>query len=397
MRLAIFAPVFVRPTETFIYDAAAGLAAGGLDPVVVTLERGCEAERPWDRITVVAPEGPRGASRVLNALARRTGLVSAARRRERDIEAALKRTFADLRPDVILANYGHGGVRVTPVARALGIPLMVSFHGADASRLARKPEWQTRYRDMFRTCALATGPSAYVVDRLVGLGCPADRARVLHYGIRTDRPLPEHRSGEMAGGGGPQPVRFLSVGRLTAKKHPVGLLEAFAACRDELGPGQARLTVIGDGPLTEEVAAAADRLRLGDDLELAGRKPHEAVLDAYARADIYVQHSVTAPDGDEEGLPVSITEALAAGVPVIATRHSGIPEVVREDVTGYLVDEHDVGGMGRLMADLARRPGDWPRLGAAGRQLLEREFAVPVVQRRLRDLLAEAARTARAA
>jgi colanic acid/amylovoran biosynthesis glycosyltransferase len=106
---------------------------------------------------------------------------------------------------------------------------------------------------------------------------------------------------------------------------------------------------------------------------------------------------VTAPDGDEEGLPVSITEALAAGVPVVATRHSGIPEVVREDVTGYLVDEHDIQAMSRRMAELAGRPGDWPRLGAAGRQLLEREFAVPLVQQRLRNLLMEAVRTPRAA
>jgi glycosyltransferase involved in cell wall biosynthesis len=396
VRLAIFAPIFVRPTETFIYDAAAGLAEGGLDPVVVTLKRGCADERPWDNLLVIEPKKLSGTTRLLNALGRRTGLISAARRRDRDVEVALTDAFAKIRPDVILANYGDGGVRMTPVARVLGIPLMVSFHGADASRLARKPEWQAKYRDMFRTCALATGPSEYVVDRLIRLGCPTNRARVLHYGIRTDRPATRNRR-ESTDAGDPRPVRFLSVGRLTAKKNPVGLLESFAACREILGPGQAHLTVIGDGPLTDEVAAAAARLKLGDDLDLAGPRPHQEVLDSYAQADIYVQHSVTAPDGDEEGLPVSITEALAAGVPVIATRHSGIPEVVREDFTGYLVDEHDVQAMGRRMADLAKRPGDWHRLGAAGRQLLEREFAVPVVQQRLRDLLAEAARTVRAA
>ncbi len=239
----------------------------------------------------------------------------------------------------------------------------------------------------FKTTALATGPSAYVVDRLVSLGCPPDRARVLHYGIRTDRPAPDTSLDHDDDG----VVRFLFVGRLTPKKNPVGLLEAFAVCRNLLGPGNARLKLIGDGPLTDEVAAAVERLGIGGDVDLAGHQAHDAVLDAYAAADIYIQHSVTAPDGDEEGLPVSITEALAAGLPVIATRHSGIPEVVREDETGYLVDEHDVEGMGRRMADLAGRKNDWARLGAAGRTLLGREFAVPVVQKRLRELLSEAA------
>ncbi len=387
MRLAIFAPVFVRPTETFIYDAAVGLAESGLDPTVVTLERSSAQERPWQRLVEVDPAGSLGAHRLLAAVGRRTGLISPARSRERDIQRALKTVFADIRPDVILANYGHGGVQVAPVADALGIPLMVSFHGADASRRARKPEWQARYRSLFKTAALATGPSAYVVERLVSLGCPADRARVLHYGIRTDRPAPDASQQRNAD----DPVRFLFVGRLTPKKNPVGLLEAFAVCRNLLGPGGARLTLIGDGPLTGDVASAVDRLGIGDDVDLAGHQPHDAVLDAYASADIYIQHSVTAPDGDEEGLPVSITEALAAGLPVIATRHSGIPEVVRDDETGFLVDEHDVEGMGRRMADLAGRKKDWRRLGTAGRILLEQEFAVPVVQKRLRELLSEAA------
>jgi glycosyltransferase involved in cell wall biosynthesis len=149
--------------------------------------------------------------------------------------------------------------------------------------------------------------------------------------------------------------------------------------------------MIGDGPLRETVAEAANRLDLGAALELAGSLPHDSVLDAYANADIYVQHSVVAPDGDSEGLPVSITEALAARLPVIATRHSGIPEVVMDGQTGYLVAERDYEAMGHRMADLAERPDTWSTLGNAGQQLLEAEFAIPVVRTELLRILAAAA------
>ncbi len=100
-----------------------------------------------------------------------------------------------------------------------------------------------------------------------------------------------------------------------------------------------------------------------------------------------MQHSVVAPNGDEEGLPVSITEALAAGLPVVSTRHSGIPEAVRENECGLLVEEKDVAGMSAAMIRLAREPETCDQFGAAGRRLLEAEFSTPVVQEKLMHLL----------
>ena len=97
-------------------------------------------------------------------------------------------------------------------------------------------------------------------------------------------------------------------------------------------------------------------------------------------------------DGDEEGLPVSITEALAAGLPVISTRHSGIPEVVSHGENGYLVDEGDTPAMASSMAELATTDRQWPDFGRNGRKRLEAEFAMPITQHKLRSLLSEAAR-----
>jgi glycosyltransferase involved in cell wall biosynthesis len=325
------------------------------------------------------------ASRLMAAIGRRIGAVSASRWRERIQRSALIDLLGPRKPDVILANYGQSGVLLGPVAKSLGVPMVVMFHGADASRLASRPEWQERFREVFAQAALVIGPSNYVVDRLVSLGCPSEKARVLRYGIRmrTDNKCAEH----VASG---RPVRFLSVGRHIPKKHPVGLIRAFHRCVNQLGPGQATLKFIGDGPLFEDVAATVRELGLQDDVFLTGSLGHDAVLKAYDDADIYVQHSVVAPDGDEEGLPVSITEALAAGLPVVATRHSGIPEVVREGVTGYLVEEHDLDAMGRRMANLARQPELCIAMGRNGMDLMRAEFDAPVFRARLRSLLAEA-------
>ena len=151
------------------------------------------------------------------------------------------------------------------------------------------------------------------------------------------------------------------------------------------------LTIIGDGPLRADVAQIVKDLDLSNKVRLLGRQPHELVLQEIQRAHIYVQHSVTAPDGDEEGLPVSITEALAAGLPVVSTIHSGIPEVVRHGENGYLVNEGDIEMMATFMSKLADNPAKWPEFGQNGRQLLESEFSMPVVQRQLRSLLIQAA------
>jgi glycosyltransferase involved in cell wall biosynthesis len=245
-----------------------------------------------------------------------------------------------------------------------------------------------RYRRLFATASLVTAPSEYIAGRLESLGCPSAKLRIQRYGIRLNGEWNEAPSRRFDG----RTVRFLFVGRLTRKKAPVDLLESFARARAVLAPAlEARLVMVGDGPLWPEVDAAIARLGIGAAVELPGRLPHEAVLAQYRSAQVYVQHSVTTETGDQEGLPVSITEAMAAGLPVISTRHSGIPEAVLDGRTGLLVEEHDVEAMAVRMVELGRNPTAQDRMGAAGRQRLEAEFSMAVVQARLRALLAEAA------
>lgn len=383
MRIAIYAPVFVRPTETFIYDATIELAKHCKKVAVVAAARDSKKDRPFPSVEIVPLPGRRDPLRLLYRLRDVFGgdpdnSAPLAAQRHRIGSSLVK-----IAPDVLLANYGQGGVTVAPVASALNIPLVVSFHGADASRLARDPVWQRRYRDMFQQAAIVTGPSEYVRSKLIGLGSKPERTHVLHYGIRTDQISFSQPSQRFDG----QEVRFLFIGRLAAKKDPVTLLRSFRAARDALLPVESTLTMVGDGPLRETVEATIRELDLGDSVRMLGRRSHDEVIEQFSLAHIYVQHSVTAPDGDEEGLPVSITEALAAGLPVISTRHSGIPEVVIDGVSGFLVDEGDHEAMANRMLELASTPARWDEFGRNGRQILEKEFAMETVQSQLRQLL----------
>ena len=393
MRIAVYAEVFVRPTETFIYETTTGLVASGHDVVVVADTRASAEDRPFEPVTLVSPPGRWAPNRLLRRVLRPLrgmpeGGEQAAIHRER-----LYRVLADARPDVILANYGPGGVLLAPVAERLGVPLVTSFHGFDASRYLRDPYWQARYALMFQTAAAVTGPSEYVRNRLIGAGCPPERARVLHYGIPTDR-IRFAPPGQRFDG---KSVEFLFVGRMTPKKDPITLLRSFALAREQMPELDARLSMLGDGPMRAEVEAAVEELGLGDAVRLRGRVAHDEVIAAFANAHIYVQHSVTAPDGDEEGLPVSITEALAGGLPVVATRHSGIPEVVRDGETGFIVEEGDAEGMAAAMVRMAREPSIWDEFGRTSRAMLEAEFAVPVIRAELQALLREVIEERRAA
>jgi colanic acid/amylovoran biosynthesis glycosyltransferase len=393
MRIAVYAQTFVRPTETFIYETTKGLAAAGHDVTVYTRDRECESERPFDPVVTVPLPGRWDPFHVVRRALRPVLGDAAGSEKLAIVRDRMTKALERARPDVILANYGPGGVFVAPIAQRLGVPFLTSFHGVDASRHLRIPEWRRRYETLFGQAAGITGPSEYVRRRLIEAGSPPERTHVLHYGIPTDR-IAFCPPGARYDGG---PVRFLFVGRMTPKKAPVTLLRSFAVAREELGDVGATLTLLGDGPLWDEVAAERDRLGLGDAVDLRGRVTHDEVISAFQHAHIYVQHSVTAKNGDEEGLPVSITEALAGGLPVVATRHSGIPEVVINDRTGYLVDEGDIDGMGAAMARLARNPGNWDEFGRAGRDLLEAEFRTDLVQARLQALLSDAVAAARRA
>jgi glycosyltransferase involved in cell wall biosynthesis len=214
-------------------------------------------------------------------------------------------------------------------------------------------------RPALRESARILVPCAEMGADLAALGADPARIEVLPWGVDVARFAPRAPAAVA------DEVRFAIVCRFTAKKGVADLLGAFALVRR--AGVRARLTVAGDGPLRASYLDLIAELGLGDSVAVAGFVSQERLPAFLAEQHVFVHPSVTTQDGDKEGTPTVLMEAQAAGLPVIATRHAGIPDVVADGVSGHLVAEGDVAALAERMIHCARHPEEWPRLGAAGR------------------------------
>lgn len=249
--------------------------------------------------------------------------------------------------EAILAEFGSQGPPVAPVGAALGIPVFCYFRGKDATEALRRPRRLAAYRAMFPQLSGVFTVSRFLLDTLAAQGLSHPNSHVVPSGVDTDAFAPAAK----------QPLMLLLVGRFVAKKSPQTTVAAFLRIAERY-PG-ARLEMIGHGPLLPACRALVERAGMSDRIIFHGRQPHDFVRARMAAAEVFVQHSVTAADGEAEGLPSAIQEAMASGAAVVSTRHAGIPEAVEDGVTGYLAAEHDLDGftqaIERVLADDAAR------------------------------------------
>ena len=279
--------------------------------------------------------------------------------------------------DVVLAEYGTTGAGVWRACKALGLPLVVHFHGYDASRSGVLQRYAEEYRQMFDYASGVIVVSRAMRDQVLHLGASA--ATVVLNPCSVDLDSFELGSPDQA-----EPT-FLAVGRLVEKKAPHLLALAFAEVRRQVPT--ARLRVIGDGELMRVVEDMIGGLGLRDAVDMLGAQPHDVVRKEMQKARAFVQHSAVAADGDSEGTPVSVLEASASGLPVVSTDHAGIPDAVLDGETGYIVPERDVAGMAAHMITLAQQPDLAAQLGRAGRARMEALFSHDLRLGRLKTLM----------
>lgn len=287
-------------------------------------------------------------------------------------EATVWPAVRDLGVDGVVCHFGPQCTMGMPIAMMLGVPIVTVFHGYDISRLLQDRVWVERYRACFEAGMRALCISDAGRRKLLDIGCPPTQVDVIRLGVDTRRFTFKPPSSRWpASWTDDRPLRLLSVARLVPKK---GMHVALAASALLDAAGRPHhLRIVGDGPERAALEAQAESLGLRH-VTWMGAVPRDVTAEAFAWADLYVQPSVTAESGDEEGIPVSLMEAMAAGLPVVSTRHSGIPELVIDGHTGVLTDEGDIEGLAHAIAALAVEPERAEALARAGRQWVEEEF-----------------------
>jgi colanic acid/amylovoran biosynthesis glycosyltransferase len=298
-------------------------------------------------------------------------------------DRALKHWLQREQVDVVLAEYGFTGAMIAPACEKAGVPLVMHFHGADAHHFKTVAKYRPFYTASFRYAAKIIGVSGDMMNALRKLGAPEEKLVLLPYGVDT-RQFTECPVAASA-------KNFLCAGRFVEKKSPLSVLRAF---RQVLAShGDAHLWMAGDGPLLPRAQELAHELGISESVTFTGVLPHREVAGLMQRMRCYVQHSVTAADGDMEGTPNTILEASGSGLPVVSTRHAGIKEAIREEQTGFLVDEHDIDGMAEGMIRFAGDAQLAAQMGRAGRNYILEHYSIDGQIRKLHQLIAEAVKS----
>ena len=297
----------------------------------------------------------------------------------RRIRAALDAHEAQL----LHIYFGHIAVHLLPLLRICNLPAVVSFHGADAQVGLENPRHRELTVQMLERVTLVLTRSESLTQRLIELGCPPSKLRLHRTGIPLREITFQQRIAPADGA-----WRCLQASRLIPKKGLRTTLRAFA--KFALEYPRATLTVAGEGPQHEELRSLARNLGVGANVFFTGFIAQEKLRALCAESHLFLHPSELAKDGDQEGVPNSMLEAMASGLPVLGTRHGGIPEAVEHDVSGVLVAEHDDAALAQAMRELAAHPERFAEMSGAAARRVSTEFDLAKQARLLESYYDEA-------
>lgn len=360
MRICILTQQFPAATETFISEPVEWLRRQGHRVSVI-------AERAGKLNGESKGAAPRAVRIVNGGLSRRQEIrllvthparAAAVWRRAIELEDLHDLSIAEFvsrsllpeirRADCVLAHFGPVGVEWLPVAAAARRPFAVYFHGYDATSYVRDhPE---AYARLFRSGALLVTNGSYLRGRLIDAGADPTHVSIVRYAVSPAIADASNRVDLSR-------RRIITIARLVEKKGLEDSLRAFALAQDVM-ERRWNYDIIGEGTLRPKLERLIGELGIGDLVRLRGFLHRAETLTALLDSSVFCLASKTAASGDTEGTPVSIIEATVLGLPVISTRHAGIPELLPPEAgdKGYMVGEGDVDGLARALRTLTRSP-----------------------------------------
>lgn len=349
-------------------------------PAVIARKREDAELFPFDDLTVVGKPPTHFLRRIWHRQLRdEPWLIS------RSETIKLLRVLEQTQARLLHIYFGHIAVHLLPLIRAWTGPSVVSFHGADVGVDLEKPAYREATISMLENVRLVLVRSNSLQDALVRLGCARTKIRLQRTGIPTDdfpfQPRDFPADGEW---------RLLQTGRLIAKKGLTTTLRAFASFAQQ--HPRATLTIAGEGPLLDRLQQTARELGIADRVTFAGFVAQAELRDLLYRSHIFLHPSETGADGNQEGVPNAMLEAMATGLPVFATIHGGIPEAIQNGNSGVLVPERDAEALARELLAFAKAPEKLSALARAGAESVAANFEQKSQIARLEDYYFEAMR-----
>ncbi|EJD6309427.1 TPA: glycosyltransferase [Raoultella ornithinolytica] len=270
--------------------------------------------------------------------------------------------------DVIISHFGPCGVLANSL-RHCGIltgKIVTVFHGYDLSATSLLNRYSSSYRQLFIDGEHFLPVSLTWKNKLIEMGCDKSKITIIRMGIKVDDFIYSPRTFDN------KCLKIISVCRLTEKK---GLSYAIQAC-DILNKAgyNFEYTIVGYGDLLESLQILINRLNLESKIKIVGFQPQSSVKTMLMHSDVFLLPSITADNGDMEGIPVALMEAMAIGLPVISTYHSGIPELIDNDVSGWLCTERNFHEIAEILISIVKRERNLKFIEDNARSKIETSF-----------------------
>jgi colanic acid/amylovoran biosynthesis glycosyltransferase len=280
--------------------------------------------------------------------------------------------------DLVHAQFGPTGAYAMRYAQNFQLPLIVSFGGYDVPLLQTRKRFRPQYwlywlhsKKLIRRIDRFLPVSQDLADKLLQLGAPPDRVQVFHRGVRVPETIAKKGTGQ-----NPDHLRIVMVGRFVEKKGFEFGIRGFAQALKNGLKGELRIA--GSGKLRARYDKIIAELGIGERVCFLGSVPHERVEREMEEADVVLIPSVVASDGDTEGIPNVLKEAMARGTVAVGSIHGGIPDIIEHERTGFLVKEKDVDGIAQTLGTAAAHPERRQQIGEAGWEKMKRELDIRV-------------------
>jgi colanic acid/amylovoran biosynthesis glycosyltransferase len=374
--VACYCATFLKPEMLHIYRQITSLDR--VAPFVIAQKREEAARYPFDQIAVVGKPATHFLRRFwFKQIRDAPWQVSPAEVKK------LTGILAEVKAELLHIYFGHIAVHLLPLIRAWPKPSLVSFHGADVMVDLERPAYRAATQQMLEAVRLVLVRSESLGHALINVGCPAGKIRLQRTGI----PIGEipFRTREWPDNGA---WKFVQASRLIEKKGLRVSLRAFAKFAARC-PG-ATFTIAGEGPLRSELGKHAAELGIADKVFFPGFVSQTQLRELFYQSHIFLHPSERGGDGNQEGVPNSMLEAMASGLPVFATEHGGIPEAIENGRSGILVQERDAEGLALALLERTANPEGLAAIARNGAEAVRKHFEQTGQTRQLEDYYLEA-------